>query len=146
MATPSIVPLHIFRFRVDVAADKVAPTPPGSPPPGAPVEMCFAECTGLEATMEPKTIKEGGRNYGTAQRTGGVTFATVVLKRGVSTDRGLWHYFQRGDFRHVCTTAASDHHADGRRHERPYGLAAYPCAAGEIQIRRSERERHGGRH
>ncbi|MGO4881149.1 MAG: phage tail protein [Bryobacteraceae bacterium] len=93
MATPSIVPLHIFRFRVDVAADKVAPTPPGSPPPGAPVEMCFAECTGLEATMEPKTIKEGGRNYGTAQRTGGVTFATVVLKRGVSTDRGLWTIF-----------------------------------------------------
>ncbi len=43
--------------------------------------------------MEPKNIKEGGRNYGTAQRAGGVTFATVVLKRGVSVDRALWQIF-----------------------------------------------------
>jgi phage tail-like protein len=56
--------------------------------------MSFSECTGLEATMEPKTIKEGGRNYGAAQRVGNVSFATVVLKRGVSTDRGLWTIFK----------------------------------------------------
>jgi len=36
--------------------------------------------TGLEATMEVKVIKEGGRNYGVIQRSGLVTFATVVLK------------------------------------------------------------------
>ena len=90
MATPSIIPLHIFRFQVDVAGDSLANGPQGSS-----VEMCFAECTGLEATMEPKTIKEGGRNYGAAQRVGGVTFATVVLKRGVSTDRGLWQIFNK---------------------------------------------------
>jgi phage tail-like protein len=88
MATPSIVPLHIFRFRVNVTGDSLSQGPQGSP-----VEMCFAECTGLEATMEPKTIKEGGRNYGAAQRAGGVTFATVVLKRGVSTDRSMWQIF-----------------------------------------------------
>lgn len=93
MATPSIVPLHIFRFRVDVASEVISNVPGGAPPPGGTVQMCFAECTGLEATMEPKTIKEGGRNYGAAQRAGGVTFATVVLKRGVSTDRGLWTIF-----------------------------------------------------
>src|SRR5271156_4720478 len=88
MSTPSIVPLHIFRFRVDVTDDSLAQGPQGSA-----VQMSFAECTGLEATMEPKTIKEGGRNYGAAQRAGGVTFATVVLKRGVSTDRGMWQIF-----------------------------------------------------
>jgi phage tail-like protein len=55
--------------------------------------MSFAECTGLEATMEPKTIKEGGRNYGAAQRVGAVTFPTIMLKRGVSTDRSLWQIF-----------------------------------------------------
>jgi phage tail-like protein len=91
MATmPGIVPLHIFRFRVDVTTDSLA-----SGPQGASTQMCFAECTGLEATMEPKAIKEGGRNYGNAQRPGGVTFATVVLKRGVSTDRGLWQIFNQ---------------------------------------------------
>jgi phage tail-like protein len=93
MATPSIVPLHVFRFRVDVASEVIVNPPGVSPPPGGSVQMCFAECTGLEATMEPKTIKEGGRNYGAAQRAGGVTFATVVLKRGVSTDRSLWQIF-----------------------------------------------------
>lgn len=93
MATPSIDPLHIFRFRVDVASETISNVPGGAAPPGGTVQMCFAECTGLEATMEPKTIKEGGRNYGAAQRPGGITFATVVLKRGVSTDRGMWTIF-----------------------------------------------------
>lgn len=88
MATPGIVPLHIFRFRVEVTSDSLAQGPQGGP-----TEMAFAECSGLEATMEPKSIKEGGRNYGAAQRVGGVSFATVVLKRGVSTDRGMWQIF-----------------------------------------------------
>ena len=91
MATiPSIVPLHIFRFRVDVTADSLQ-----GGPQGGSTQMCFAECSGLEATMEPKAIKEGGRNYGNAQRAGGVTFATVVLKRGVSMDRGMWQIFNQ---------------------------------------------------
>lgn len=88
MATPGVIPLHIFRFRVEVSNDSLT-----SGPQGQPTVMDFAECTGLEATMEPKTIKEGGRNYGAAQRTGAVTFATVVLKRGVSEDRGMWNIF-----------------------------------------------------
>jgi phage tail-like protein len=86
--TPSIIPLHVFRFQVEVVDDDV-----DFGPLGTSTEMCFAECTGLEATMEAKSIKEGGRNYGTAQRAGGVTFATVVLKRGVSENRDLWKMF-----------------------------------------------------
>lgn len=86
--TSSIVPLHIFRFRVEVRKDSLSGGAQGDP-----VEMSFSECTGLEATVEPKTIKEGGHNYGAAQRAGAVSFATVVLKRGVSEDRTMWQIF-----------------------------------------------------
>lgn len=54
----------------------------------------FSECSGIEATMEPKAIKVGGRNYGEVQRAGRVSFATVVLKRGVCKNRDLWNWFQ----------------------------------------------------
>jgi len=83
-----LVPLHVFRFQVDFKSDTV-----GRSASGTTVDVCagaFAECTGLEATMEPKAIKEGGTNYGVAQRAGPITFATVVLKRGISTNRDLW--------------------------------------------------------
>ena len=53
----------------------------------------FSECTGLEATMEAKVIKAGGANYGAFQRAGRVTFATVILKRGITTSRDLWKWF-----------------------------------------------------
>lgn len=86
-----LTPLHIFRFQVDFKSDSI-----GSDGTGGPVDVCsgaFAECTGLEASMETKTIKEGGRNYGVAQRAGPITFSTVVLKRGISTNRNLWQIF-----------------------------------------------------
>jgi phage tail-like protein len=87
-----LAPLHVFRFQVDFEEDPISP---GSHT--RPVVLCsgaFAECTGLEATMEPKVIKEGGRNYGAAQRAGPVTFATVVLKRGITPTRHLWQWFE----------------------------------------------------
>lgn len=87
----ALVPLHIFQFQVDFKSDSI-----GGDGPGGPVDVChsaFAECTGLEASMEAKAIKEGGRNYGVSQRAGPITFATVVLKRGVSSNRNLWQIF-----------------------------------------------------
>ena len=86
-----LAPLHVFHFQVDFEEDPLAGD--GS----AAVSLCsgaFAECTGLEATMEAKVIKEGGRNYGPAQRVGPVTFATVILKRGMTTTRHLWTWFE----------------------------------------------------
>jgi phage tail-like protein len=53
----------------------------------------FQEITGLEATMEPKVIREGGRNYGSRQFPGPVTFATVILKRGIIEVRHLWRWW-----------------------------------------------------
>jgi phage tail-like protein len=53
----------------------------------------FSEITGLEATMEPKVVREGGRNYGTVQLPGPVSFATVVMKRGMMQSRHLWRWW-----------------------------------------------------
>ena len=85
-------PLHVFRFHVDFQED-----PLDGKGGHARTTLCrgaFAECSGLEATMEPKVIKEGGRNYGAAQRSGPVTFATVILKRGLTASRDLWTWFE----------------------------------------------------
>lgn len=87
-----IFPLHVFRFHIDFVEDPL----PGGGDSRQNVLLCsgaFADCSGLEATMEPKVIKEGGRNYGAAQRSGPVSFATVILKRGLTTTRHLWTWF-----------------------------------------------------
>jgi phage tail-like protein len=88
-----LAPFHVFRFAVEFRED------PLNPQGGhADLPLCsgaFSEVSGLEASMEPKTIKEGGRNYGANQRAGQVTFATVVLKRGMTHTRDLWKWFER---------------------------------------------------
>jgi phage tail-like protein len=90
-AENALAPLHVFRFEVSFKREGGAGADSGN------VNLCsgaFAECTGLEATMEPKVIKAGGSNYGAVQRAGPVTFATVILKRGMTTTRDLWNWFQ----------------------------------------------------
>lgn len=87
-----LTPLHVFRFQVDFLDDSLA-----SGAEGTAVPLCsgaFSECTGLEATMEPRVIQEGGRNNGAIQRVGPVSHATVVLKRGMTSTRHLWQWFQ----------------------------------------------------
>jgi phage tail-like protein len=92
----SDLPFPVFRFQVEFVLDAViAGTNAGPAPAGALAEGAFAECTGLDATMEPKVIKEGGWNYGPAQRPGPVTFGTVVLKRGITRSPDLWNWFVR---------------------------------------------------
>jgi phage tail-like protein len=91
MGSASITPLHVFRFQVDFFTDSLSDD--GSHDQFQVCSGAFAECTGLEATMEPKVIKEGGRNYGAAQRAGGTTFATVILKRGISSNQNLYQIF-----------------------------------------------------
>ena len=53
----------------------------------------FSEVSGLEASMEVKTLREGGRNYGEVQLAGQTTFAAVALKRGVTDIGDLWSWF-----------------------------------------------------
>lgn len=90
---PNVDPLHPFNF--DVVFHEVGLRTGAEV--GAELRLCgaaFSEVTGLEATMEPKVIKEGGRNFGAVQRVGQVTFATVVLKRGISEINDLWKWFE----------------------------------------------------
>ncbi len=87
--TRSEAPLHAFRFELTMRRVSGAAA--------TEVDLCrggFSECTGLEATMEPKVIKAGGQNYGAAQRAGRVSFATVVLKRGFTRSHDLFSWFQ----------------------------------------------------
>lgn len=53
----------------------------------------FSEVSGLELTMEPKVISEGGRNWGELQRVGATKFSPIVLKRGVTQHNDLWSWF-----------------------------------------------------
>lgn len=89
-AQPSTAPLIPFRFQLSFRQSGAGAAQ------GSEVDMCqgaFAECTGLEATMEPKVIRSGGVNHGAFQRAGQVTHATVVLKRGMTDNRHLWKWF-----------------------------------------------------
>ncbi|MEM7154108.1 MAG: phage tail protein [Myxococcota bacterium] len=98
-------PFPAFRFQVDFREHRLT----RGEQPGDLVRLCrgsFSECTGLEATMEPKVIKEGGRNYGAAQRVGAVTFGSVVLKRGMTSNEDLWRWFKlvaRGGYAYRLT-------------------------------------------
>lgn len=82
-------PLGAFNFRIEFLEESL----PGSRASAPALAAGFSECTGLEGTMEPKVIKVGGRNDGPAQRVGPVTWATVILKRGLGTDDGLFDWF-----------------------------------------------------
>jgi phage tail-like protein len=53
----------------------------------------FSEVTGLEMTMEPRAIPEGGRNWGEIQRIGQTKFTPIVLKRGITHLQDLWTWF-----------------------------------------------------
>ena len=91
MSTLPGYPLPAFKFQVKFMRSS------DDNRPGEDTPLCsglFSECSGIEATMEPKVIKEGGQNFGVWQRAGRVTFSTVILKRGMTTSRDLWTWFE----------------------------------------------------
>jgi phage tail-like protein len=93
MTTDTEYPLTLFRFQVDFKRVSLSDHKEQGEMP-----LCrgaFSDCSGLEATMEPKVIKAGGWNYGARQRPGPVTFGTVILKRGMTTTRDLWKWFSQ---------------------------------------------------
>jgi phage tail-like protein len=64
--------------------------------PGGSAPLCqgsFSDCDGLEMSMEVKTIREGGDNARQIRLTGPVAYGQLVLKRGMTADRGLWDWF-----------------------------------------------------
>jgi len=79
------VPFTAFRFGVELDLE----TPAG----GLTSPLCdaaFAECDGLEMTMEPKTIESGGVNDRQIHLIGPVKFAQLTLKRGMTSNLQLW--------------------------------------------------------
>jgi phage tail-like protein len=58
------------------------------------VSAAFAECDGLEMSMEVKTIREGGSNDRQIRLNGPVAYGQLTLKRGMTENFDLWHWFQ----------------------------------------------------
>jgi phage tail-like protein len=63
---------------------------------GLPKMLCdaaFSEVDGLEMSMEPKTIREGGNNTQQIHLAGPVSYGNLTLKRGMTTTLDLWKWF-----------------------------------------------------
>jgi phage tail-like protein len=79
-----IYPFTAFNFSVEIDV------------PGITQKVCsaaFAECDGLEMTMDVKTIREGGNNTQQIRLTGAVNYGTLTLKRGMTANSDLWKWF-----------------------------------------------------
>jgi phage tail-like protein len=84
-------PLTTFRFEVVLDLDQ--------PTAGLESPLCdaaFAECDGLEMTMQPKTLEVGGVNDRQIHLIGPVTYGQLTLKRGMTSNLQLWQWFAQG--------------------------------------------------
>lgn len=77
-------PFTAFNFAVEIVRSDA-----GAPLVGA----AFAECDGLEMSMEVKTIREGGANNRQVRLAGPATVGQLTLKRGMTGDSfELWQW------------------------------------------------------
>jgi phage tail-like protein len=60
----------------------------------------FSECDGLEITMAPKTIREGGNNARLIHLVGPVSYGQLTLKRGMTSNTALWRWFEQTQRKH----------------------------------------------
>lgn len=84
-------PLTTFRFEVVLDLDQ--------PVPGLESPLCdaaFAECDGLDMTMQHKTVESGGVNDRQLHLIGPVSYGQVTLKRGMTANLQLWNWFAQG--------------------------------------------------
>jgi phage tail-like protein len=102
-------PFTAFNFRVVIDV------------PGISGEVCaaaFAECDGLEQSLEVKTIREGGNNTRQIRLPGAVSFGLLTLKRGMTASFDLWTWFasqlEPGNAKLRGTATVSLFAADGR--------------------------------
>jgi phage tail-like protein len=80
-------PFTAFNFAVEIDMSAV---PDGS---GSACNGAFAECDGLEMTMDAKVIREGGNNTQQPRLTGPINYGTLTLKRGMTANFDLWKWF-----------------------------------------------------
>jgi phage tail-like protein len=82
-------PFTIFNFLVQLEISNASGLGLASP-------LCnaeFAECDGLEMTMEPKAVREGGNNTQQIHLVGPVSYGNLTLKRGMTSNLDLWKWF-----------------------------------------------------
>jgi phage tail-like protein len=63
-----------------------------------PLPMCttgFREVRGLSMGIESQPLHEGGNHVQPINLMGRVTYGSLVLRRGMSIDTGLWLWFER---------------------------------------------------
>ncbi|HET9933441.1 MAG TPA: phage tail protein [Polyangiaceae bacterium] len=87
MANPAndttVYPFTSFNFSIEINV------------PGISSRACnaaFAECDGLEITMDVKTIREGGNNGRQVRLSGPQNFGQLTLKRGMTASFELWDW------------------------------------------------------
>jgi phage tail-like protein len=86
LLSPNVRPFTSFNFQVEIEVDGVSN------------EICaavFSDVDGLEMTLEPKTIREGGRNTGPIHMAGQVMYGQLTLKRGMTSNFDLWKWFEQ---------------------------------------------------
>lgn len=78
-------PFMAFNFAVEIKVEGVA------------MQICdaaFAECDGLEMTMDVKTIREGGNNGKQIRLIGPMNYSSLTLKRGMTETFDLWKWVE----------------------------------------------------
>lgn len=79
----SALPFTAWSFAVEIRVPKST----------APLcNAAFAECDGIEMTMDVKTIREGGNNGAQVRLAGPFNMGTLSLKRGMTTSFDLWDW------------------------------------------------------
>ena len=86
---PAARPFTAFNFKVLIELKDVDGV--SNPIFGA----AFSDCDGLEVILEPKTIREGGRNTGPVHLAGPMSYGQLSLKRGMTNSFDLWRWFQK---------------------------------------------------
>jgi phage tail-like protein len=82
-------PFTTFNFQVDLTIEDASSL-------GMATTLCdmeFAEVDGLEMTMEPKTVREGGNNTRLIHLPGPISYGTLTLKRGMTQNQDIWIWF-----------------------------------------------------
>jgi phage tail-like protein len=78
-------PFTAFNFSVEIYPNgKSAPL----------VSAAFAECDGLEMTIDVKTIRSGGASDHAFRVPGFVNYSNLTLKRGMTGNFDLWSWFE----------------------------------------------------
>lgn len=110
-----VAPFTTFNFAIEIKVSGMD---------GTICNAAFSECDGLEATMEPKTLREGGNNTRQFHMSGPVTYGTLTLKRGMTRSFNLWEWFEMVNY-----------NIEGRRKRGEAEVIVYAADGETIQLK-----------